>query len=173
MARIAAAFTVVAALASSVLAAPSLGKRDHHITITNRCQSRSVTPVYHDVGGTSYNMQTLNPNESTETSVGESQLAWRIWGEDGKGCGWPDGGGCLLLECSFDNADFRQCNLSRVDGFNMGIEFGFDDPGCSGNQCLHGDCGGDQAFSDPTNGGPSLRQCNTPNVGMTVVFSCD
>lgn len=41
---------------------------------------------------------------------------------------------------------------------------------CKGNKCLKKNCPGSQAFSNPTNGGPSLRQCNTKNVGMTVTF---
>ena len=84
MARTFAIVAAVAALASSAFASPALSKRDHQVRIHNRCGSRAVTPVYHDVSGTSYNMRTLGPNESTETSVGEAQLAWRIWGEDGK-----------------------------------------------------------------------------------------
>ncbi|KAH7098460.1 hypothetical protein BKA62DRAFT_832550 [Auriculariales sp. MPI-PUGE-AT-0066] len=163
---------LILALASIgvVVATPSLSKRDHTVTVVNNC-GRTITPVYHDPGN-SFNMTALGPGQSTATTVGEAQTAWRIWGEDGKGCGWPDGGGCTLLECSFDNPNFRQCNLSRVDGFNVGVTFTFNDASCGGNNCLDANCPPDHAFSTPDNGGASIRQCNVGSVSMTVTFSC-
>jgi hypothetical protein len=71
-----------------------------------------------------------------------------------------------LLECDFSNPSYRQCNLSRVSGYNVGMSFSFDTSSCSGNSCESSSCGGSQAFSTPTNGGASLRQCNVGGVGM-------
>ncbi|KZV86622.1 hypothetical protein EXIGLDRAFT_840610 [Exidia glandulosa HHB12029] len=167
------ALPVALALAPAVLANPApLQKRDHLITFKNRCGSKTITPAFHAADGTSRYMAALGPGGSTTTTVLEAKAAWRVFGQTGQ-CSYPDGAGCTLLECSFDNAAFRQCNLSRVDGFNVGIEFSWSDSSCAGNYCLHNTCDGNRAFSTPTNGGASLRQCNTPNVGMTVTFSCD
>ncbi|KAJ7083280.1 hypothetical protein C8R43DRAFT_1052160 [Mycena crocata] len=143
---------------------------DHLVTFRNTC-GRSITPVYHTGDGTTRTLATIGNGGSTSTVVPEGQAAWRAFGQTGT-CSMPDGAGCLLLECSFDNPNFRQCNLSRVDGFNVGMTFSFSDGGCAGNNCLTNTCDGNHAFSTPTNGGPSLRQCNTPNVGMTVTFNC-
>ncbi|KAF8166754.1 hypothetical protein K438DRAFT_1984036 [Mycena galopus ATCC 62051] len=52
----------------------------------------------------------------------------------------------------------------------VGMTFSFSDSSCSGNNCLTSTCDGNHAFSNPTNGGPSIRQCNTPNVGMTFGY---
>ncbi|KAJ7082820.1 hypothetical protein C8R43DRAFT_322754 [Mycena crocata] len=155
---------LVAAASLAVVASAN-----HLITFRNTC-NRNITPIYHDNGNTR-TLATIGNGGVTTTVVGETQGAWRAYGQTGS-CAFPDGGGCLLLECSFDNANFRQCNLSRVDGFNVGMSFSFSDGGCGGNNCLTNTCDGNHAFSTPTNGGPSLRQCNTPNVGMTVTFSC-
>jgi hypothetical protein len=50
------------------------------------------------------------------------------------------------------------------------MSFSFDDLACGGNTCADGNCDGNAAFSDATNGGPSLRQCNDANVGMQYVL---
>jgi hypothetical protein len=76
-----------------------------------------------------------------------------------------------LLECDFSNPSYRQCDLSRIDGFNVGMSFSFDSGSCGGNSCSNNGCDGNAAFSTPTNGYNSLRQCNVANVGMQSV-SC-
>jgi hypothetical protein len=38
-----------------------------------------------------------------------------------------------LLECDFSNPNFRQCNLSLVSGYNVGMSFSFDAGNCGGN----------------------------------------
>jgi hypothetical protein len=92
-------------------------------------------------------------------------LSGRAFGQTGQ-CSQPDGAGCTLLECDFSTTNFRQCNLSRVSGYNIPMGFSFDDGSCGGNRCSGPNCVSSAAFSTPTNGGASLRQCNTPNVGM-------
>jgi hypothetical protein len=44
-----------------------------------------------------------------------------------------DGIFSTLLECDFSNPSFRQCNLSRVSGYNVGMSFSFDAGDCGGN----------------------------------------
>ncbi|KZV97554.1 hypothetical protein EXIGLDRAFT_764346, partial [Exidia glandulosa HHB12029] len=124
-----------------VLAAPLIAvsasiiqKRDHAITYVNNCGS-TLTPVYHAADGTTTHAATIGPGGQTGLTVAEGQAAWRTYAQTGT-CTEPDGVGCTLLECSFDNAAFRQCDISRIDGFNVGITFSFSDPGCAGNQCL-------------------------------------
>ncbi|KAJ7203960.1 hypothetical protein C8J57DRAFT_1379889 [Mycena rebaudengoi] len=157
----------------SIVAAASLAavtSADHLVMVKNTCGSKTITPIFH-AGTVTKTMAAIGNGGVTSIVVPEAQLSWRIFGQTGT-CGFPDGGGCTLLECSFDNPSFRQCNLSRVDGFNVGMTFSFSDGSCAGNNCLTNTCDRNHAFSDPTNGGPSIRQCNTPNVGMTVTFSC-
>ncbi|KAJ7449231.1 hypothetical protein FB451DRAFT_1287872 [Mycena latifolia] len=156
----------------SVVALAAVANADHLITFHNRCASKTITPAFHAADGTSRYMPAIGNGGTTTTTVAEAKAAWRMFGQTGS-CSYPDGVGCTLLECSFDNPSFRQCNLSRVSGWNVGMEFSFTDGGCSGNYCLHPTCNGDRAFSTATDGGASIRQCNTPNVGMTVTFSCD
>ncbi|KZV97552.1 hypothetical protein EXIGLDRAFT_764344 [Exidia glandulosa HHB12029] len=160
-------FRFVLVLATPVVAASTIRKRDHAITYVNHCGSR-LTPVF-DAGGKTTHAAAIGPGSSTRLTVAEGKAGWRSYAQTG-GCIEPDGGNCTLLECSFDNPAFRQCDISRVDGFNVGITFTFSDPGCAGNHCLSKTCPPAQAFSNATNGGPSIRQCNTPNVGMTVTF---
>ncbi|KAF7334461.1 hypothetical protein MVEN_02275600 [Mycena venus] len=158
----------------SIVAAASIAavaSADHLVTVKNRCASKTITPIFH-AGTVTTTMAAIGNGGVTSTVVPEAQLSWRIFGQTGT-CGSFIGGGCTLLECSFDNPSFRQCNLSRVDGFNVGVEFSWSDGSCAGNNCLQSTCDGNHAFSTPDNGGASLRQCNTPNVGMTVTFSCD
>ncbi|KAJ7320809.1 hypothetical protein DFH08DRAFT_970528 [Mycena albidolilacea] len=151
---------------------------DHLITFHNRCASKTITPAFHAADGTSRYMPAISNGGTTTTTVAEAKATWRIFGQTGT-CGYPDGeytvvaDASCLSAASSSNPAFRQCNLSRVDGFNVGIEFAWSDASCAGNYCLHSTCNGDRAFSTATNGGASLRQCNTPNVGMTVTFSCD
>lgn len=38
-----------------------------------------------------------------------------------------------LVECDFSTTNFRQCNLSRVSGFNVPMGFQYDAPDCGGN----------------------------------------
>jgi hypothetical protein len=97
-------------------------------------------------------------------------LSGRAFGQTGQ-CSQPDGTGCTLFECDFSTPNFRQCNLSRVSGFNIPMGFSFDDAACGGNFCNGPGCDGNAAFSNPTDGGPSLRQCNNPGVGMQYVLS--
>ncbi|KZV88958.1 hypothetical protein EXIGLDRAFT_161362 [Exidia glandulosa HHB12029] len=145
-------------------------KRAHHIKFVNKC-SKTIRPAFHAVDGTSRYMKALKKGQSTSTTIAEGKKAWRVFGQTG-GCSYPDGNKCTLLECSFENAKFRQCNISRVSGYNVGMSFSWSDKKCKGNSCLKKSCDGAHAFSNPTNGGKSLRQCNTPNVGMTVTFTC-
>ncbi|KAJ6574227.1 hypothetical protein B0H19DRAFT_1230279 [Mycena capillaripes] len=158
----------------SIVAAASIAavaSADHLVTVKNRCASKTITPIFH-AGTVTTTMAAIGNGGVTSIVVAEAQLSWRIFGQTGT-CALPDGGGCTLLECSFDNPSFRQCNVSRVDGFNVGMEFSWSDGGCAGNNCLQSTCDPTHAFSTPDNGGASIRQCNTPNVGMTVTFSCD
>ncbi|KAJ6499522.1 hypothetical protein C8R47DRAFT_1110997 [Mycena vitilis] len=155
----------------SVAAVAIVASADHLITFRNTCASQTITPAFHAADGTSRYMAAIANGGTTTTTVPEAQAAWRVFGQTGS-CSYPDGDACTLLECSFDNASFRQCNLSRVSGYNVGMAFSWSDGSCSGNDCLQSTCDGNHAFSTPDNGGPSLRQCNTPNVGMTVTFSC-
>jgi hypothetical protein len=175
--------TVIAALlaAPSVLGA-TLGKRDHSIVFHNNCPNK-ITPMLHAVDGSFKALKELGHGESVSTSVPEgvrlaflplfaspelTRTQWhagRAFGQDGK-CSKPDGDHCTLLECDFSNPGFRQCNLSRVSGYNIPMGFSFDAPGCGSNRCASASCGGDQAFSTENNGGKSLRQCNNANVGM-------
>ncbi|KAJ7890115.1 hypothetical protein B0H14DRAFT_2690604 [Mycena olivaceomarginata] len=155
----------------SVVAAASLAaiaSADHLVTVKNTCASKRITPIFH-AGTVTKTMSAIGNGGVTSIVVPEAQLSWRIFGQTGT-CGSFIGGGCTLLECS--NPSFRQCNLSRVDGFNVGMTFSFSDGSCAGNNCLTSTCDVNHAFSNPNNGGPSIRQCNTPNVGMTVTFSC-
>ncbi|KAJ7872299.1 hypothetical protein B0H14DRAFT_3438982 [Mycena olivaceomarginata] len=149
----------------------AVASADHLITFHNRCASKTITPAFHAADGTSRYMPAIANGGTTTTTVAEAHGVSSARRE--RAVIPMASGGCLLLECSFDNPAFRQCNLSRVDGFNVGIEFAWSDASCAGNYCLHSTCNGDRAFSTATNGGASLRQCNTPNVGMTVTFSCD
>jgi hypothetical protein len=74
-----------------------------------------------------------------------------MFGQTGQ-CSQPDGAGwsvillyaahptlsddevcSTLLECDFSNPSYRQCNLSRVSGYNVGMGFSFDTSSCSGN----------------------------------------
>jgi hypothetical protein len=55
-----------------------------------------------------------------------------VFGQTGQ-CSQPDGAGCTLLECDFSNPSFRQCNLSRVSGFNVPMGFSFDASNCGSN----------------------------------------
>jgi hypothetical protein len=59
-------------------------------------------------------------------------LSGRVFGQTGS-CSKPDGTGCTLLECDFSNPSFRQCNLSRVSGFNVPMGFSFDAGNCGSN----------------------------------------
>ncbi|KAJ6574176.1 hypothetical protein B0H19DRAFT_1253915 [Mycena capillaripes] len=174
-------FSIVAAASIAAVASA-----DHLITVRNRCASKTITPIFH-AGTVTTTMAAIGNGGVTSTVVPEAQLSWRIFGQTGT-CSLPDGkdmvvqqdgyisdissfigAGCTLLECSFDNSSFRQCNLSRVDDFNVGMEFSWSDGRCAGNNCLQSTCDGSHAFSTTDNGGASIRQCNTPNVGMTSV----
>ncbi|KAJ7694812.1 hypothetical protein B0H17DRAFT_1198969 [Mycena rosella] len=162
---------IISAAALAAVATP-----DHLVTFKNRCASQTITPAFHAADGTSRYMAAIGNGGTTTTTVAALLGVAHVWADQVVQLSrWQIHyrAGCTLLECNFDNPSFGQCNLSRVSGFNVGMEFSWTDGGCSGNYCLHNTCDGDRAFSTPDNGGPSLRQCNTPNVGMTVTFSCD
>ncbi|KAJ6536089.1 hypothetical protein B0H19DRAFT_1270898 [Mycena capillaripes] len=166
-----------------LVALAAVANADHHITFHNRCASRTITPTFHAADGTTRSMRAIAKGQTTSTTVAEAKAAWRIFGQTGS-CSHPDGEYMnattqqdgMPLTFFFQVADafcWSAGNLSRVDGFNVGMEFSWSDHNCKGNFCLHPTCDGDRAFSTANNGGASLRQCNTPNVGMTVTFSCD
>ncbi|KAH7097581.1 hypothetical protein BKA62DRAFT_424101 [Auriculariales sp. MPI-PUGE-AT-0066] len=161
-------FRVIALIA--LLVVPALAS--HKVTFYNKCKKHTVRPIYHDVSGKTVHLKALKYNQKTSMTVAEGQHAWRAYGQVGKQCLEPDGTRCTLLECSFENSAFRQCNISRVSGYNLGMKFSFGNKSCKGNYCLSGKCNGDRAFTNPTDGGKSLRQCNAKNVPMSVSFHC-
>jgi hypothetical protein len=74
------------------------------------------------------------PQLDSTADLGRTQWhAGRAFGQTGK-CSQPDGNGCTLLECDFSNPGFRQCNLSRVSGFNIPMGFQFNGAGCGGDR---------------------------------------
>ncbi|KAF7335055.1 hypothetical protein MVEN_02256000 [Mycena venus] len=84
-----------------LVALAAFASADHHITFHNRCASKTITPTFHAADGTTRSMHAIAKGQTTSTTVAEAKAAWRIFGQTGS-CSHPDGGGCLLLECSFE-----------------------------------------------------------------------
>jgi hypothetical protein len=125
-----------------------------------------VTPMLTSHNGPFIQLRQLNAGgDSVQTGVPDGWAAGRAFGQNGK-CSQPDGTGCTLVECDFQTSDFRQCNISRVSGFNIPAAFAFENGSCGSNRCGDANCDGNAAFSTADNGGPSLRQCNVPSVGI-------
>ncbi|CAE6349876.1 unnamed protein product [Rhizoctonia solani] len=78
--------------------------------------------------------------------------------------------GCTRLECDFSTSNFRNCNLSRVVGFHVGMNFSWTGGGCQGATCRSASCPPSDAWNPGSNDAGSLRFCNTPNVGLRVTF---
>ncbi|KAF7358235.1 hypothetical protein MVEN_00872300 [Mycena venus] len=150
----------------SIVAAASLAavaSADHLVTVKNTCGSKTITPIFH-AGTVTTTMAAIGNGGVTSIVVPEAQLSWRIFGQTGT-CGFPDGK-YMAADAPSSSAALttRRSDNAISRGWTVSI--------CAGNNCLTNTCDGNHAFSDPTNGGPSIRQCNTPNVGMTVTFSC-
>ncbi|KZV98585.1 hypothetical protein EXIGLDRAFT_763432 [Exidia glandulosa HHB12029] len=133
--------------------------------------------MFHAGDGTTAAAGTINRGQASAIQIPENEGGYRVFAQTG-GCRreqlprWRGIYRCTLLECSDDNPNFRQCDISRIDGYNVGIVFSFTDGSCGGNSCTDPNCGPGNAFSTPTNGGASIRTCNTPGVGIFVTFTC-
>jgi hypothetical protein len=143
---------------------------DHQLSFKNNCGS-TITPKWKNNGSGLSSGPTLGPGATGTGSVPETWSAGRIYGQNGA-CAEPDGTGCTLFECSFDNGGFNQCNLSLVSGFNVGMSFDWiGGSGCQpGKSCGSSSCPNTVAWLPPDSCSGCLSQCNTPGVGMQITF---
>ncbi|KAH8923703.1 hypothetical protein BT69DRAFT_909466 [Atractiella rhizophila] len=110
----------------------------------------------------------LSTNGGRQTvTIDERASSFIVFGESGE-CPGNDGPGCTRLECDFSNPNFQQCNLSRVAGWSIPLAWSWSNGGCTGGHCPSPSSGPADCWVPGVDDGRSIRQCNTPGVGINL-----
>ncbi|KAH8930289.1 hypothetical protein BT69DRAFT_1328091 [Atractiella rhizophila] len=119
-------------------------------------------------GSFNYVSSLLPTNGGRQTvTLDERASSFIVFGESGE-CPGDDGPGCTRLECDFHDPNFQQCNLSRVAGWSIPLAWSWSDGGCTGGHCPSPSSGPADCWVPGVDDGRSLRQCNTPSVGINL-----